>query len=59
MMHGLAVVTTAIAIVNPNRLDQSPGLGHLAAVGVAFLLTVALNRALREAEWFGGSRKEP
>ncbi len=49
----------AIAVVNPNRIDQSPGLGHLAAVGVAFLLTVALNRALREAEWFGASRKEP
>ena len=40
----------ALALVNPNRLDESPHAashGHLAAVGVAFLLAVALNRTLR------------
>ncbi|NUN68073.1 single-stranded-DNA-specific exonuclease RecJ [Pseudanabaena biceps] len=40
----------ALALVNPNRLDESPEAaahGHLAAVGVAFLLVVALNRQLR------------
>ncbi len=40
----------AAAIINPNRFDESEDAsahGHLAAVGVAFLLCVALNRALR------------
>ena len=48
----------AVAIVNPNRLDDESGQGHLAAVGVAFLLVVALNRVLREAGWYK-IRKEP
>ena len=42
----------ARAIVNPNRFDESDSarsFGHLAAVGVAFLLCVALNRARRAA----------
>lgn len=38
----------ALAIVNPNRQDQTSPLGHLAAVGVGFVLLVALNRALRD-----------
>lgn len=42
----------AFAIANPNRRDDTSGLGHLAAVGVAFLLCVATNRALRNAGWF-------
>ena len=42
----------AFALVNPNRHDDTSGLGQLAAVGVAFLLCVATNRALREAGWF-------
>ena len=49
----------AAAVVNPNRLDQAPGLGHLAAVGVTFLLAVALNRRLRQIGWFSESRPEP
>ncbi|MFQ5973163.1 MAG: single-stranded-DNA-specific exonuclease RecJ [Alphaproteobacteria bacterium] len=48
----------ATAVVNPNRLDDQSGLGQLAAVGVAFLLAVALNRALREAGWYR-TRSEP
>ena len=35
------------ALVDPNRADDASGLGDLAAVGVAFLLAVAVNRALR------------
>src|SRR5262249_57489315 len=49
----------AAAIVNPNRLDETAGYGHLAAVGVAFLLVVALNRALRAAGWYAGHPAEP
>lgn len=48
----------AIAVVNPNRVDETGALGHLAAVGVTFLVVIALNRALREAGWFA-SRREP
>ena len=49
------------AMVNPNRLDESDegaAQGHLAAVGVAFLLGAALLRTLRGRGWFAG-REEP
>ena len=49
---------TAFAVVNPNRLDDDSGLGQLAAVGVSFLLLVALNRTLRARGWFR-DREEP
>lgn len=52
------VLPPASAIVNPNRPDDASGLGHLAAVGVAFLLAVATNRALRTAGWYT-TRREP
>src|SRR5436309_2861612 len=48
----------ALAQINPNRLDDDSPHGVLAAVGVAFLLAVALNRALREAGWYR-NRAEP
>ena len=51
----------ALALVNPNRLDEAPEAaahGHLAAVGVAFLLAVALNRTLRQRGAFA-TRPEP
>src|SRR5262249_15633425 len=53
-----ASLPTAVAIANPNRHDDTSGLGQVAAVGVAFLLCVALNRTLRESGWFG-SREAP
>lgn len=49
----------AAAVVNPNRLDDDSGLGHLAAVGVVFLLVVAVNRVLRQAGCYGNGRAEP
>ena len=49
----------AAAIVNPNRLDEGSPHGGLAAVGVAFLLVVAVNRALRQAGWYTNGRAEP
>ena len=50
----------AHAVVNPNRLDEGEGRahGHLAAVGVAFLLGAALIRELRARGFFDG-RAEP
>ena len=49
----------AVAVVDPNRLDDSSPHKQMAAVGVAFLLAVGVNRALRAAGWYGGARSEP
>ncbi|HEX6217681.1 MAG TPA: single-stranded-DNA-specific exonuclease RecJ [Sphingomicrobium sp.] len=51
----------AAAMINPNRLDEGEtgaAHGHLAAVGMAFLLGVALVRELRGRDYFDG-RAEP
>ncbi|GAB5486882.1 MAG: single-stranded-DNA-specific exonuclease RecJ [Parasphingorhabdus sp.] len=51
----------ASALVNPNRLDESDAgaeHGHLAAVGMAFLLGAALIRTLRSLGYFK-DRPEP
>ena len=50
----------AFALVNPNRLDECEGAahGHLAAVGVAWLLGAALIRLLRGQGYFE-DRAEP
>ena len=55
-----AALPVAHAVVNPNRLDEEAGAehGHLAAVGVAFLLGAALLRTLRGRGFFSG-RPEP
>ena len=43
---------SAVAVVNPNRLDEPGGYGQLAACGATFLVLVALNRELRRRGWF-------
>jgi len=48
----------ALAVVNPNRLDDDSAHGQLAAVGVAFLLVIGLNRALRDRGHYR-NRAEP
>lgn len=56
-----AALPEAFALVNPNRLDEAEEAashGHLAAVGVAFLLGAALVRVLRARGWFT-RRSEP
>jgi len=52
--HHVAEMTLpdAVAVVNPNRLDEDGSLGNLAAVGVSFLALVAINRNLRECGWY-------
>lgn len=47
------------AVVNPNRLDDTSGQGHMAAVGVTFLTIVAVNRLLRAQGWYNEERPEP
>ena len=47
-----------LATVNPNRLDDTAGLGMLCAAGVAFLTAIATVRALRRLGHFA-ARTEP
>ena len=56
-----AELPRAMALVNPNRLDEddlAAAHGHLAAVGVAFLLAIAVVRLLRQRGFFA-DRAEP
>ena len=50
------------AVVNPKRLDESddyPSLKYMAAVGVVFMTVVAVNRCLREKDFYKDEIKEP
>lgn len=49
------------AVVNPNRMDEPAGgpLSTLAAVGVTFLLIVAVNRVLRGSGFYSKGIAEP
>ncbi len=50
------------AVVNPKRLDEDndyPYLKYMAAVGVVFMFTVALNRSLRQNGYYSAGRNEP
>lgn len=49
----------AYAIVNPNRLDDLSGLGHLCAAGVVFMTLVAVNRILRARGFWEKRGGEP
>jgi single-stranded-DNA-specific exonuclease len=49
----------ALAVINPNRLDDLSALGHLAAVGLVFMTVVALNRELRARGFWTSERPEP
>ena len=59
--HHLADETLppALAVVNPNRLDDLSKLGHLAAVGLVFMTVVAVNRELRRRGFWSEARPEP
>ncbi|MDG1438270.1 MAG: single-stranded-DNA-specific exonuclease RecJ, partial [Emcibacteraceae bacterium] len=47
-----AKLPDAIAVVNPNRIDEEPGYGQLAAIGVSFITIVGINRELRNRGWY-------
>ena len=53
------LLPAAIAVVNPNRLDDLSQLGHLAAVGLVFMTVVAANRELRARGFWTAERPEP
>ena len=42
----------AHSIVNPNRFDDRSELNYLCAAGVCFLFLIALNKRLRDQNWF-------
>ena len=42
----------ACAIVNPNRFDDNSKLNYLCAAGVCFMFLAALNKKLRDDNWF-------
>jgi len=51
---------SAHSIVNPNRFDDRSELNYLCAAGVCFMFLVALNKRLRDKNWFlDNSIKEP
>jgi single-stranded-DNA-specific exonuclease len=52
--HQASTALPAGLVVNPNRLDETDGaaFGHLAAVGMAFIVAVAVVRTLRSDGWF-------
>ena len=52
------VLPPAHALVNPNRSDDNSQYGYLAAVGVAFLVAVAVVSTLRKRSYFEG-KEEP
>ena len=57
-----SLLPLAHALINPNRLDEredGAAHGHVAAVGMAFLLGVALIRELRGRGHFDAGRSEP
>ena len=50
----------AFSIVNPNRHDDNSNLNYLSAAGVCFMFLVALNKKLRDINWFKKKNiKEP
>jgi len=50
----------ACAVVNPNRYDDNSGLNYLCAAGVCFVFLVALNKILRDHNWFKKNKvKQP
>jgi single-stranded-DNA-specific exonuclease len=49
----------AFAIVNPNRLDDLSGLGHLCAAGVVYMVIIAVNRLLRDQSFWNAQRPAP
>jgi single-stranded-DNA-specific exonuclease len=44
----------ALAVINPERMDCGSGLEHLAGVGVAFYLLVAVRKHLRDLNHWNG-----
>ena len=55
---GVKQKPASIAVINPNRWDETSELSYLCGAGVSFMFIVALNMALKKNDYFA-SRKEP
>lgn len=49
----------AYAVINPNRQDDTSGLGYLCAAGVTMMFIATVNKMLRQKGWYGVDRPEP
>ena len=47
----------AFSVVNPNRFDDESKLNYLCAAGVCFMFLIALNKKLRDLNWFKENKK--
>lgn len=57
---GGELLPEALAVINPNRLDEESEHKHLAAVGMSFMLAVAVQGELRKQGYFSeDGNKEP
>jgi single-stranded-DNA-specific exonuclease len=54
---GADTLPDAVAVVNPNRLDETSEHRNLAAVGVCYLFIIAINRTLRESNYYDNGTK--
>ena len=55
---GSDILPDAVAVINPNRLDESSAYTYLSGVGTSFILLVALHKTLRQRDFFRG-KEEP
>lgn len=53
------VLPEAYAVINPNRQDDTSGLGYLCAAGVTMIFIATVNKLLRTRGWYGENRPEP
>lgn len=53
------VLPEAHAVINPNRQDDTSGLGYLCAAGVTMMFIATVNKMLRLRGWYGDKRPEP
>lgn len=56
---GDTILPEAEAVINPNRLDEKSEYKILSGVGVAFLFLIALNKKLRDNNFYKDETKEP
>jgi single-stranded-DNA-specific exonuclease len=54
-----AELPQAHAVINPNRMDDTSGLGHLCAAGVTFMLVATTSKALRTKGHYASPTDEP
>jgi single-stranded-DNA-specific exonuclease len=54
-----AELPRAHAVINPNRMDDTSGLGHLCAAGVTFMLVATTSKALRTKGHYASPTDEP